>query len=56
MARVSYSGKTVGARHLRLIRSCVLPNVLSMNIIGASLRISGDTLHDGRDPRLRGSR
>jgi peptide/nickel transport system permease protein len=35
------SGKTVGAGHLRLIRSYVLPNVLPIIIIGASLRIGG---------------
>jgi peptide/nickel transport system permease protein len=35
------SGKTIGAGHLRLIRSYVLPNILPIIIIGASLRVGG---------------
>jgi peptide/nickel transport system permease protein len=33
------AGKTIGAGHSRLIRSYVLPNVLPIIIIGASLRV-----------------
>jgi peptide/nickel transport system permease protein len=35
------AGKTIGAGHARLIRSYVLPNVLPIIIIGASLRVGG---------------
>jgi peptide/nickel transport system permease protein len=35
------AGKTIGAGHRRLIRSYVLPNVLPIIIIGASLRVGG---------------
>jgi peptide/nickel transport system permease protein len=35
------AGKTIGAGHTRLIRSYVLPNVLPIIIIGASLRVGG---------------